>query len=125
MLLDSDILIDLLRRHPPALSWFAALPSVPPTTGIAVLELAFGCQSGSDLNALRRFLVPFPVIWPVQEDFQLAYSDYAQLRLSTGLGLLDAVTAAVARRSGEDLVTFNARHFRAVPGLATLQPYAR
>src|SRR5690349_18252295 len=101
MLLDSDILIDLLRQHPPAKAWFSGLAEVPPVTGVAVGELAFGCRSAADLAALRRFLVPFPVVWPLEEDFRLAYTDFAEFRLSDGIGLLDAVSAVLAVRCGE------------------------
>lgn len=41
ILLDSDVLIDLLRRHPPAMAWFAALQEDEElmVSGYVVMEL--------------------------------------------------------------------------------------
>jgi predicted nucleic acid-binding protein len=125
MLLDTDILIDLVRRHPAASAWFAALPELPTVAGFAALELAYGCRDAAELRAVRAFLRVFPMAWPTEEDLRRALVDYAPLRLSHGLGLLDAVIAATAVGLDLSLVTFNVRHFGAVPGLTTEQPYTR
>jgi hypothetical protein len=50
---------------------------------------------------------------------------FAKLHLSHSLGLLDAVIAATAIGAGASLCTFNVKHFRAVPGLVTVQPYPK
>jgi len=39
--------------------------------------------------------------------------------------MIDALIAATALGLRLPLVTFNARHFSAVPGLTTIQPYTR
>jgi predicted nucleic acid-binding protein len=56
---------------------------------------------------------------------QEAYTNYAVLRLTHGMGLLDSLVAATAAGLGEPVATFNKRHFEAVPGLVTVQPYTR
>lgn len=38
-LLDSDVLIDVLRGHPPAVQWFAGLDELPTVPGFVVMEL--------------------------------------------------------------------------------------
>lgn len=50
ILLDSDILVDLLRRHPPASRWFDSLHedeeiAVP---GYVVMELVQGCRNRAE-----------------------------------------------------------------------------
>lgn len=125
MLLDTDILIDLSRRHPPALEWFASLTENPTVSGIAALEVAYGCRDRRALNDTMRFLLPLPISWPSIEDMQRALVEFAAVRLSSGLGLMDALTAALALRLQEPVATFNVKHFIAVPGVTTIQPYAR
>jgi len=125
MILDTDVLIDLVREHPAAAAWFASLPTLPAACGFAALELTYGCLNTAELRAVRTFLRTFTIVWPSEEDLWRALIDYAPLHLSHGLGAMDALIAATAVGRGVPLVTFNVRHFRAVPNLTTLQPYNR
>ena len=77
------------------------------------------------MKRTRVFLAPFPLMWPAADDMTRAFEEYAALRLSNGLGLLDSLIAATATGTGEVLATFNLSHFSAVPGLVTVQPYVR
>src|SRR6266849_688268 len=113
MILDTDVLIDLVREHPAAAAWFATLAVMPSVSGIAAMELTFGCLNAAELRAVRTFLLPFPILWPSEEDHQRALADYAPLHLSHGLGVMDALIAATAIGQGLPLVTLNVRHFRA------------
>jgi predicted nucleic acid-binding protein len=124
LILDSDVLIDLLRNSPNALAWFAALAVKPSVSVIAVLEVLFGARDRFELRRIQAFLQGFPVAWGTPTDFQLAMS-YARLRLSNGMGILDALTAAIAIRNNQKLATFNVKHFKDVPNLTTVQPYQR
>jgi len=54
-----------------------------------------------------------------------ALMEYAPLRLSHNLGTFDALIAATAVENDAVLLTFNTRHFAAVPGLTTQEPYTR
>ena len=45
-LLDTDVLIDVQRGHPPALAWFAGLPDVPSVPGIVVMEPIQDARNG-------------------------------------------------------------------------------
>ena len=125
MLLDTDVLVDIERGHPAALTWIATLTDPPFVSGFAALELARGAANKAQLRRIRKFLNDFPLLWPTAADMAQAFDKYAVLRLSHGLGLLDSLIAATAVGSGEDLVTFNRKHFGAVPGLVTVQPYVR
>jgi hypothetical protein len=123
-LADTDVLTDILRGHPPALAWLAALPTRPLISGFAALELAFGCRNAAELARVREFLARFAVIWPADVEVARAL-EYAPIKLSDGIGLLDSLTAALAVSRGLTLLTYNDRHFRAIPGLITAQPYTR
>lgn len=125
MLLDTDILIDVVRRHPGAIAWFGNLPTLPAVCGFAALEITYGCLNTAELRAVQTFLRPFPIVWPSEVDLQRALGDYARFRLSHGISVMDALIAATATGRGLSLVTFNVKHFHAIPGLITEQPYAR
>ena len=64
MLLDTDVLIDLAREVPAALEWLNALPVLPDVSGIAALELLYGCQTAAELRACQTLLAPFRILWP-------------------------------------------------------------
>jgi hypothetical protein len=42
--LDTDILIDVQRGHPPAVAWFAQLTELPCVPGFVVMELVQDAQ---------------------------------------------------------------------------------
>ena len=119
------MLIDLERRHPGADAWLATLPVVPGTPGFAAMELLNGCQRRAEWRSVDRFLRAFPVFWPAEPEMSRALREFTGYRLSHGLGLIDALIAATALGRGEPLATFNVRHYQAVPGLVTIQPYVR
>ncbi len=125
MLLDADVLIDLIRCRAPAQAWFTGLPAYPAASGVAAPELAYGATSAVELRNVQRFLRPFPVLWPTEEDSRRAFNDYALLHPSHGVEVMDAITAAIAIGQGMGLATFNVRHYRPIPGLTLLQPYSR
>jgi len=123
MLLDTDVLIDLESKHVATRAWIATLPAVPAISGFAAMELLNGCQNNADRRKVEKFLMPFPVLWPSVSAMSHALATFTPLRLAHGLGMIDALIAATAIEHGHVLATFNVRHFRAVPGLMTIQPY--
>lgn len=123
--LDTDILIDLLRGHPPALTWFTSLNDQSLIAGYAVFELLAGCDNALAVRRLQRWLRPFQIYWPTTTDCNRALSTFARASLSHNLGILDALIGECAVGLGVPLCTFNVRHFRAVAGLTTEQPYER
>ncbi len=124
-LLDTDVLIDVQRGHPPALDWFSELSDLPAIPGFVVMELIQDARNGSEVRKALKLIAPLTVVWPTEIDCQRALSELATYHLSHGLGLLDALIAACAVGMAATLNTFNAKHYRAVPGLVTAQPYVR
>ena len=125
MILDADVLIDLYRRRPAAQGWFASLTDIPLLAGLAAMELMEGAANRHEMRNVRRFLFPFILSWPTEADMVRAHTSYQPLRLAHGIELVDCLIAATATGLGQDLATFNRKHFRAVPGLVTVQPYTR
>jgi predicted nucleic acid-binding protein len=124
-LLDADILVDLLRRHPPALAWSRSLTEWPAVPGLVVMEVMQGCRNGAELRAVQKLVQPLTLIWPTEADCQRALQDFESFHLSHNLGLIDALVAACALGRGATLVTFNVKHYSVIVGLVTEQPYTR
>jgi hypothetical protein len=124
-LLDSDILIDIQRGHPPALAWFSSLSEVPSVPGLVVMELLQDANNLQQMHRVLKLVQPLPVVWPKEDDCNRALSHFVSYHLSQGLGLLDALIAACALGLSASLCTFNVKHYQHVPGLSTTQPYSR
>jgi predicted nucleic acid-binding protein len=124
-LVDTDVLIDVQRGHPPALAWFAGLTELPAVPGIVVMDLVQDARSAQEVRQALKLVSPLRVVWPTEADCARALSDFTAYHLSHGLGLLDALIAACAVGLSATLYTFNDKHYRIVPALATAQPYTR
>ena len=125
LILDTDVLIDVQRGHATALVWFAGLTDLPSVPGLVVMELIQGAQDARQVREALRLTAPLPVVWPTTADCQRALADFTAFHLSHGLGLLDALIAAIAVGLSAELCTFNDKHYRSVPSLVTVQPYIR
>jgi predicted nucleic acid-binding protein len=125
MILDSDILIAIERELTEALAWMDSAPEPLAVAGPAALELVAGCRNQNELRHIQELLAEFPILWPSQEAQQRALTTLMPLRLAHGIGPLDVLIAATALEADETLVTFNIRHFRAVPGLVVHVPYTQ
>jgi predicted nucleic acid-binding protein len=124
-LVDTDVLIDVQRGHPPALAWFAGLTDLPAVPGFVLMELIQDARNAKEVRRALKLAAPLQVVWPTEADCTRALSDFAAYHLAHGLGLLDAMTAACAVGLSATLFTFNDKHYRVVPGLLTAQPYTR
>ena len=124
-LVDTDVLIDVQRGHPPALTWFAALTDLPAVSGFVVMELVQDARNAREVRRALKLVTPLQVVWPTELDCARALSDFTAYHLSHGLGLLDALIASCAVGLSATLYTFNNKHYRVVPGLVTARPYRR
>lgn len=125
LLVDTDILIDVLRGHPPALEWFSELEEVPAVPGFVVMELIQDAPDKARVEKALRLVEPMPIVWPAPIDCHWALMVYKDFHLSHGLGLLDSLIAACAIGHQATLLTFNAKHYRALPELDIEAPYSR
>jgi predicted nucleic acid-binding protein len=124
-LLDTDVLIDIQRGHPPAVAWFAGLTTLPAVPGFVVMELIQDARNGREVRRALQLVAPLQVVWPSQTDCARALSDFTVYHLSHGVGLLDALIGSCALGLSATLYTFNSKHYQAIPGLAVVQPYTR
>ena len=124
-LLDTDVLVDVQRGHPPALAWFASLTDLPAVPGFVVMELVQDARNAGEVRQALKLVAPLRIVWPTEADCARALSDFTTYHLSHGLGLLDALIAACAVGLSATLCTFNVKHYQVVPELGTSQPYTR
>ncbi len=67
----------------------------------------------------------YSMTWPSLEICDEALSEFARYHLSHGIGILDALIGQTAVALGVPLYNFNQKHYTSIPGLRTLQPYAK
>ena len=124
-LLDTDILIDVQRGHPPALAWSKSLNEPPSISGLVAMELIQDAQNSKQVRKALRLVAPLAIVWPTEGDCDRALSNFTAYHLSHSLGLIDSLIAACAVGLSATLCTFNVKHYRVVPQLLMEQPYTR
>lgn len=124
-LVDTDVLIDVQRGHPPALAWFAGLTELPAVPGLVVMELLQDARNSHETRQSLKLVAPLRIVWPTEADCSRALSDFTNYHLSHRLGLLDSLIAACAIGRSATLYTFNVKHYQVVPDLVTAEPYPR
>lgn len=125
-LVDTDVMVDVLRAHGPALAWLRSLGDEEiGLPGLVAMELIRGCSDRREVQHVQRLIEPFRVYWPTWVDCDRALATFARGHLTHRLGVIDTLIGELAVGLGVPLCTFNARHYVAVPSLRTEQPYTR
>lgn len=126
ILLDTDVMIDVLREYPPAVEWLDSLGEeeifLP---GFVVMELIQGCRNKGEQEKVEKELGAYGMVWPLAETCDEALSVFARYHLSHGLGVLDVLIGQMAVALNLPLHTFNQKHYTAVPNLKTVQAYKK
>jgi predicted nucleic acid-binding protein len=126
ILLDTDVMVDVMRRYSPATGWLASLGAeaigIP---GLVAMELVQGCRDRGEQQQVEAILRPYVLYWPTQADCARAFDDFTAYHLSHGIGILDALIAETAVGLNVELATFNEKHYGVVNALRTSHPYVR
>ena len=127
ILLDSDVMIDLLRGYPPATNWFVLLDDdeILSLPGFVVMELIQGCKNKTEQDRLKHYLGHYEIVWPSSESCDKSLKIFAQYHLSHNAGMIDVLIAQTAVALAAPLCTFNKKHYQFIPGLETVQPYIK
>jgi len=126
LILDSDIMIDILRKHPTATAWLSSLGEEEiALPGFVLMELIQGCRNKAEQEKLEKSVTSYSVVWPSSKTCEEALSVFSRYHLSHSLGLLDALIGETALALNLPLHTFNQKHYAAIPNLITVQPYSR
>lgn len=115
LLIDTDVLIWLLRGRDSARTAVEACPAVA-LSAITYMELLQGVRNATELRLLRQTvrLNGWPIL-PLTEAIGHRATFYVErFALSHGLRLADALIAACAVEAGDALLTANAKHYRCI-----------
>ncbi|MFZ5882561.1 MAG: PIN domain-containing protein [Chloroflexota bacterium] len=124
ILLDTDVMVDILRGYEPAREWLKIAQEIG-VPGLVAMELIQGCQNAKEQKQLEKALSAYQLFWPDENDCNRALANFASHHLSDNIGLLDALIAETAIGVNADLATFNVKHYRVLKGLRTVQPYGK
>ena len=123
-LIDTAILVDLLRGFRPARDWIDSLPSPTRTISfVTVAELIAGARNQNEQRAIERELTLYLVLWIDEQIARLALDLYRRHHLRHHTGFLDCLVAATAMSQGLRLATLNLGHFAPITGLHAEKPY--
>lgn len=121
-LVDTDVLIDFLRGHAPAVEWMGECRDQPLVSVITIAQLRAGMRADEE-HALETLFDALVVI-PVDEQIARRAGDLRrEFGPSHGTGLADALIAASSIMNRARLVTLNAKHYPMMKEL--LQPYQK
>jgi predicted nucleic acid-binding protein len=123
--LDTDVFIDHFRGLQAATTYIQGLTATQrATTDITVMELYKGAANQDELGTIDQFLTRNQfVILPVSASAsQQAVQLVKRYVLSHGIGLPDALIAAIVRETDHTLVSGNLRHFTFIEGLRVTRP---
>ena len=124
MIIDSDVMIEVLRGNLKTVAWLKseqAAGTVLRYSPVSRAEIRAGARS-SDIAAIATFFGTLVAV-PVQGSTgEVAGDQLARFARSHGVQMGDALIAAAAIELSDDLATFNAKHF---PGVASVVKPAR
>jgi predicted nucleic acid-binding protein len=117
-LVDTSVLIDVLRGSEIAAGWLASLEAVPSCSELTRAEVLRGVRSPerAPTDRLLSALAWVSVDEPVSRRAGELGRQYR--RSHPGLSIVDLLIAATAQLLDADLATANVRHYPMFPGLA-------
>ena len=129
-IIDTDLLIDLLRNQKQATAFIAKLEEknyVLATTPINIFELHYGAhkseESEKNLQAINILISRLSILPLTSKAAQKAGHLYAQLeRQGQPIGLRDTLIAAIALTREYSVATRNHAHFNRLSGLEIITP---
>ena len=126
LLVDTDVVVDVLRGYPPAVAWLTSLENEEiGFPGLVAMELIYGCRNSQEQRRLVEFLGAYDLLWPSSETCLRSLELLAEVHLRNNIGILDCLIGQMALDLGQPLCTFNRKHYSHVPGLELVEPYQK
>jgi len=121
MLLDTCILVDVLRGKNAALVFVTGLRTPPEVSAVTLTELVAGCRNEKERRQVDGLLSHYSVRDIGRDIANLAGEYIRSYGASHGTDPIDALIAATAKVHSVPLATLNLKHFPMFAGLA--RPY--
>ena len=123
-ILDTDILLDVLKGNKPAIAWLSSLTEVPSITNTVFTELMETVRNEQQVHQMFQLIAPLPMIWPTKADSSRASTYYSKY-FSNNFGSIEAEIAACAVERDATLCTSSVKIYECVPILKVIKPYGR
>lgn len=123
-IVETNVVVDLLRHYPPALTWLQRQnQSTLGITPIVWMEVIEGGPTKLRRLQTARSLSQFEMVYLTQSDLDWAMDAQMLYELSHGVGMMDCLIASVSHRLQLPLYTHNLKHFTPLLGDLAQKPY--
>jgi hypothetical protein len=123
-LIETTILVDILRDHTQAITWVNSLsPQGRWVSVVTYFELLAGCRNRREQRIVAREMRNYHLLFLTEDISRTALSWYTRFHLSHGIGFLDTLLGATALHHDLKLATLNIKHFAPLPGVQVECPY--
>lgn len=121
---DTTVLIHLLRHNSTAFSWFRSQTTRLSVTPFSWMEVMAGAGSKSAQQQGLNLFQQFDMLFPTETDIRRAMEQLQTYRLSHGIGLMDCFIASACYRLQVPLYTDNLKHMMLLlPQNLVVKPY--
>ncbi len=121
-LIDTSILVDLLRHYSPAITWFSTQVDLG-VSQIVWLELLQGAGNKLAQQRAQQLLQQLDQLPTNEIDMNWAIQHLIRYKLSHNVGGIDCLIAAASHRLQIPLYTMNLKHFTPLLGSLAQKPY--
>ena len=123
-IVDSTVIIHLLRNDALAIAWASASPTRAGVTSITWLEVMFGASGKVGQTRAKAVLAKFDLYFPTQDDQLWAMDQMERYRLSHGVSINDCLIASVSHGLQVPILTHNQKDFlKILPPNLVVKPY--
>ena len=119
-LLDTNVLIEILKGNPQTLETVESLDSPLAISSISAMELFYGARDKAESKKLERFVTLFRLLHIDESISAKAMALIRTYAKSHSLDIPDSLIAATALSRNCRLMTYNIKDFRYIDGLELL-----
>lgn len=121
-LLDTSILIELLKGRQPAKDWFSEQGRLG-FTPISWMETVQGARNLREERMILKYLKRFEMVYLIEVDQAWAMQQLVAHHLKFNVGFADCLIASASQRLKVPLYTLNMKHFKPILGNLAQRPF--
>jgi len=122
-LVDTSIIVDLLRGYQPAIEWMEGNEESLGLTRFTWLEIIQGCTNKQKLAQAVQLLEGFELVPATTADLEWGTALLMKYHLKLKIDKIDCLIASVSYRTQLPLYTRNLKHFSPVLDDLAISPY--